>query len=450
MPPRNFRPEPFPYHEVIELRIDSLSNQGAGVGRHGGDWVVFVPFALPGERVRARVWKNEANCSHADLVEVLDPSPHRVDPRCPLFGTCGGCQYQHLAYDRQLAWKQRQVAELLEHMAGVRFPVNDPVPSPRTWNYRSKITPHFRKPRSGQPLPIGFLAADGRNRLVDVPACPIAMDELNAALPAERERVRRSASKFRKGATLLLRAAAGSVHTNPREVVEERVGNLAFQFLAGDFFQNNPFILPKFVEHVARQAAVDCRFMVDAYCGSGLFALSLASRFEEVAGVEVSESSADWARRNARSNNIPNVSIHTASAEHIFDTISFPPGETALVIDPPRKGCGPGFLDQLFAFRPRRIVYVSCNPATQIRDLREFHNRQYQLLDVQPFDLFPHTKHLECAATLEQRHKDAPSQSAVRSLISAAADSSLPAAGFRSFSQRAYPPPKRMTSPSKA
>ena len=412
--PKHFRPEPFSYHEVIELKIDSLSNLGAGVGRFDrtasadahqeGGWVVFVPFCLPGETVRARIWKNEASCSHADLVEVLTPSPVRQKPRCPLFTTCGGCQYQHLDYREQLRWKRRQVGELLQRMAAIDHPVAEPVPSPMPWHYRSKITPHFQKPRPDQELNIGFLATGSRRRIVDVPHCPIAMSELNEALPVERKRIQQAASqgKFRKGATLLLRATAVGVHTNPREVVEERVGDLTFRFLAGDFFQNNPSILPSFVDYVAKEAALDSRFLVDAYCGSGLFALSLAQHFEEVAGVEVSESSADWARQNANANKLHNVTILTASAEHIFKEVPFPAAETAVVVDPPRKGCGPEFLEQLFSYDPHRVVYVSCNPATQIRDLKEFNARGYTLLKVQPFDLFPQTKHLECVVTLER------------------------------------------------
>src|SRR5688572_1348328 len=115
-PPKKFVPTPFEYHQEIEITIDSLTNLGSGVGRIDG-WVVFVPFSLPGEVVKARVFRNDKNCSHADLVEVLTPSPDRIEPCCPLFGECGGCQYQHLSYDKQLAWKTRQVGELMKHMA---------------------------------------------------------------------------------------------------------------------------------------------------------------------------------------------------------------------------------------------------------------------------------------------------------------------------------------------
>lgn len=399
-PPKKFHPHPFAYHQEIELTIESLSNLGVGIGRVGG-WVVFVPFCLPGEKVKARVFRNDKNCSQADLVGVLEPSPDRVDPLCPLFGACGGCQYQHLSYEAQLAWKTRQVGELLRHMAGLDFPVEPCIPSPQLWNYRSKITPHFERPRDGEIGPIGFLPHGRRSGIIDVPQCPIAMAEINAALPRERESIRQRAKSFKKGSTLLLRATEGRVETNPNAVVTEHVGGRSFDFLAGEFFQNNPFILPAFTGHAAAEACAGGeRFLVDAYCGSGLFALTLADRFERVAGVEVSEAAADWARRNAASNGIANATFLAASAETIFAGIGFPPAETAVLIDPPRKGCSPEFLEQLAAFGPSRVVYVSCDPATQVRDLVTLRENGYTLRKVQPFDLFPHTRHLECVMTL--------------------------------------------------
>jgi 23S rRNA (uracil1939-C5)-methyltransferase/tRNA (uracil-5-)-methyltransferase len=193
------------------------------------------------------------------------------------------------------------------------------------------------------------------------------------------------------------------VETDPNAVVTERVGNLTFQFLAGDFFQNNPFILPAFTGYVAEQAAREgIQYLVDAYCGSGLFALCLAARFEKVAGVEVSETSCAWARRNAAANGIGNAEFITAAAEAVFAAVAFPPERTCVVIDPPRKGCDAEFLAQLFSFGPARVVYVSCDPATQVRDLKQFVEHGYQLTAVQPFDLFPHTRHLECVMTLDR------------------------------------------------
>jgi len=400
-PPPRFVPEPFSWHQEIELGIDTLTNEGVGLGRVEG-WVVMVAFALPGERVRARVWRNHKNYSEADLVAVLEPSPSRVEPGCGLFGVCGGCQYQHLAYGAQLEWKRRQVTELLEHLAGVRFEVEPVIPSPRAYGYRSKLTPHFDRPRGGAVGPIGFLKAGRRFELVDVERCPIAMDPINKELGRVREEVRREAAGRRQGATLLLRAHAGGVTTDPAQPIVERVGGLEFEFLAGDFFQNNPFLLPRFVDHVVdRAAGGEIRFLVDTYCGSGLFALAAAGRFGSVVGVEVSETAVARARANAARNGIGNARFLAGRAEAVFEGIGFPGDQTSVVIDPPRKGSDPEFLAQLFTFRPRRVVYVSCNPATQMRDLRAFLEAGYRLCEVQPFDLFPQTKHLECVMVLE-------------------------------------------------
>lgn len=397
---------PFAYHQEIELEVATLTNLGVGLGRIDG-WVVMVPFVLPGERVRARVFRNHKSYSEADLVEVLHPSPHRIEPRCPLFGICGGCQYQNLTYPEQLRWKRSHVAQLLERLAGIPgADVRPVIPSPLEFGYRSKITPHFQRPKSGEAGlgPIGFLKAGHRFNLVDVPACPIASPQINERLSQLREDIRARADSFRKGATLLLReSGSGSVYTSPSGICAQTVGDLTFRFAAGDFFQNNPSILPAFVNHVRSEARRGgARYLVDAYCGSGLFALSCAPGFLQVTGIEVSEGSIAWARENARLNHIENARFLLGSAEGIFAQIDHPPAETAVVIDPPRKGCSPGFLDQLFAFGPASVVYVSCDPATQMRDLVRFREARYGVDVIQPFDLFPQTRHLECVVTMRK------------------------------------------------
>jgi 23S rRNA (uracil1939-C5)-methyltransferase/tRNA (uracil-5-)-methyltransferase len=460
---RKFNDHPFPYRTEIVLEISTITNLGVGLGRvplpssqpsavsdqpEGSDsglrsevsafssgWVVMIPFTLPGEKVRARVYRNHKNYSEADLLEVLTPSPHRIAPQCPLFGSCGGCQYQHLTYAEQLKWKRQQVQELLKYMAGVEFAVNPVIGSPREFGYRSKITPHFAAPRRGRegqsaegkvpgigapvpsPLPlrpllppIGFLKQGTRFELVDVPQCPIATPEINAKLTEVREKTRRrlAAGEYKRDATLLLRHAQEGVVTDYDAVIHEVVAPesgatapLRLHFLARDFFQNNPFILPAFTRYVRDQAAASgARCLVDAYCGSGLFALSCAPAFEKVAGVEISETSVKFATENAAANGIGNATFRAADAAQIFAGLDFPPAETAVVIDPPRKGCDQPFLDQLFAFGPRAVVYVSCDPATQMRDLRGFLAAGYRLTAVQPFDLFPQTRHLECVITL--------------------------------------------------
>lgn len=399
-PPKKFTPIPFTYHQEIDLRIDSLTNLGAGVGRVDG-WVVFVPYALPGELVRTRIFRNDKNHSQGDLVGILEKSPDRVEPGCALFGTCGGCQYQHLSYDKQLAWKTRQIRELLKHMASEEREVNPCASSEQIWNYRSKITPHFEKPVDGVIKEIGFLKVGRRMEILDVPNCPIAMREINDTLPAVHADLRANGRAFKRGATILLRATEGRVERDPKAIAREEIGGVKFDFVAGEFFQNNPFILEKFTGYVGEKALEGgAKYLVDAYCGAGLFGLCLADRFEKVMGVEVNEAGARWASNNVALNGFKNVSILQADAEEIFAKIDTPPEETAVVIDPPRKGCSPEFLAQLVAYGPQRIVYVSCDPATQVRDYKILREAGYALTEVQPFDLFPHTRHVECVMTL--------------------------------------------------
>ncbi len=400
--PKNFNSYPFGYHQEIELRIDTLTNLGHGLGRKD-NWVVMVPFALPGELVKVRIYRNFKNYSDGDLVKVIEASPFRIQPKCELFGVCGGCQYQNFDYAEQLKWKQRQIGEIFLKLADLEVKVNPTIGSPKEYHYRSKITPHFTKPGFENVFPIGFLKKDGRNQVVDVKQCSIATEVLNQSLPREREKVFAARKKFKKGGTLLLRDTQDGVITDNNAIASEKVGNKVFQFIAGDFFQNNPFILPLMIDYVVSQAKGEkIRYLIDAYCGVGVFALSAAQSFERVVGIEINASAVKWAQKNAILNNSENCEFKVGQAEHIFEKVTFPPEETVVIIDPPRKGCDQIFIDQLIGFGPTRIVYVSCEPSTQARDLKILLKLGYGLLEVQPFDLFPQTRHIENVIVLEK------------------------------------------------
>ena len=295
--------------------------------------------------------------------------------------------------------------------------------------------------------------SNSRSRIVDVEQCAIATEKINEAMPRvrskalsaalvkERELVavpmgggERTGRRRRKpsGATLLLRHAREGVCTAGQSIVTETVGNLTLSFKAGDFFQNNPYTLPLLVDHVIRNAKGDApsgdqpkdvRYMIDAYCGSGLFALSAADAFEEVVGVETSTTAVEFATRNAAANGIANARFIAGSAECIFEQVRGPPwafrdgvarpaplipaqvpfpgAQTVCVLDPPRKGCDRLFLSQLLSYAPRRIVYVSCRAETLARDLVVLAGAGYALRHVRPFDMFPQTRHIEAVATLE-------------------------------------------------
>ena len=213
-------------------------------------------------------------------------------------------------------------------MAKIEAPVNKVIASPKQYAYRSKITPHFQKPRSDKIVEIGFLRNGFRQRILDVPQCPIASESINKTLTPLRDKVRANAANYRCGATLLLRDSANEVITDPKEMAHETVEGISFEFGAGDFFQNNPHILPAFTGHVSAEASRDGKhYLADAYCGSGLFALTSASHFEKVVGIEINESAVAQAQTNAERNDITNTSFLCGRADAIFSDFPYPASE---------------------------------------------------------------------------------------------------------------------------
>ncbi len=399
--PKGFISKPYPYHHEVELEISDISHLGLGIGRDQG-WVIQIPYCWPGEIVRARIFRNHSNYSQADLIKVIKPSIDRVAPGCKLYGSCGGCQYQGASYEAQLIWKRQQVENSLVRLGGLSVPVNPVIPSPKPYAYRSKLTPHYQGGKHGKDLTIGFLRQGSRKALVDVTHCPIATDSINEALPLAREELKQ-APKKKRGGTLLLREVLEGVISDPKKLVSEKVGDLIFHFKAGEFFQNNPFILPKLVDYVVSQAnAEENTLLVDAYCGGGLFGLSAASSFKKVVGIEISREGFEGARTNAQINRIENAQFFLGDAGTIFQEIPDRTEPTALIIDPPRRGCDPDFIRQAIEFFPQRIVYVSCEPSTQARDAQILINAGYEAISSQPFDLFPQTRHVENVLTLNR------------------------------------------------
>jgi 23S rRNA (uracil1939-C5)-methyltransferase/tRNA (uracil-5-)-methyltransferase len=324
-----------------------------------------------------------------------------------------------LTVDAQRKWKSIQVASALKRIGGFDgIVVNPTVGSINTYGYRSKITPHRQVERSPREidstnspaLKVGFQKRK-TNQIVDTAHCALATNNVNNAYQMYRSRLTATKppkiSKAPNGvgaqsAQLLFRESQnGTVETDPAKFIETSVGSLTFTFKAGDFFQNNLFVLPMLVDHVIRQVAhPECRHLVDVYCGSGLFALSAAAHFTSVYGVELNADAVNSAQRNAQRNNIINAHFTVGKAESTFQAIAHLPREhTAVVIDPPRNGCDKAFIDQLLVFKPQRIVYVSCDPATQARDAKMLAAGGYTIEDVTPFDLFPQTRHIENVIT---------------------------------------------------
>jgi len=449
-PPTKFVDFPFAYRQELELEIETLTNRGWGIGRVSvaeqnsveqsaqvaspktdttslKKWVVMVPNVIPGERVRVRIFRNFANYSEGDCVEIIEPSPERCEPVCALASDCGGCQLQHWEISKQRDWKTDSVRESLAQYGLVNVNVSPCVGTPEHVGYRSKLTPHFNAPekrRRGTTITddsnnkkmvekIGFQRQTSR-QIIDVETCPIATPQVNAKYQEVRQQLLSEPWVSKKGATLIFRQdnldENCTVTTQHKDYLTTTVRGLHFTYQAGNFFQNNYHVLPIMVDHVVEAAASEknrkMTHLVDCYCGSGLFALSTASQFDTVVGIEINDKAVAEATANAVANNITNCQFRAATAEAIFADIGdFPRDTTTVVVDPPRKGCSDEFLDQLYAFAPRKIVYMSCDPTTQARDAQGMVAHGYRIQSVQPFDLFPQTRHIECLMVLERIQK---------------------------------------------
>ncbi len=364
---------------TVSLTIADLAFGGEGVARVD-DFVVFVPFVLVGEVVEAEITEVKKSFARARLVRVTQPSPERVLPACAHFGACGGCQYQHVAYPAQLRLKRKQVADLFQRIGGLPPELVAPVvPCPQPYGYRNRIMIRSQWNKPEQRLNIGFVRADC-GLVEDIFACQIAEPALN-----EQIRHVRANPPPKGGIKVVLRIPPENWEVPP-----------------DSFFQNNFFLLPQLVDVVrAALLAGGARHLIDLYCGVGFFGIELADAVESFVGVEFDQRAIAAARRNAVARGRSNGEFIAATVEAALPALlqRFSPAASAVVLDPPRKGCLPETLALLREQRPGQIIYISCHPATMARDLNILCcDGVFSVARVTPLDMFPQTQHVECVA----------------------------------------------------
>jgi tRNA/tmRNA/rRNA uracil-C5-methylase (TrmA/RlmC/RlmD family) len=370
----------------VVLRIHDVAFGGEGVGRLE-ELVVFVPFTIVGEEVEVELTELKKNFARGKLVRVITPAPQRVTPRCPYFGECGGCQYQHIDYAAQLEIKRKQVADLFQRVGKFDPSIVRPaVGCPRPYHYRNRIMIRSQWNKPEQKLNIGYLRWDC-GLVVDINQCPIAEEGLNE----EILRVRANPPP-KGGLKVVLRIPAEDWDVPP-----------------DSFFQNNFFLLPQLVE-----AARDClrssgaKYLIDVYCGVGFFGISLGDCVEKFVGVEIDKPAIRAARNNAIRHKRENGEFVLGDAQELLPQLlqKYPASETAVILDPPRAGVPRPALEQLREVRPRQIIYVSCHPATLARDLNVLcEDGVFEVRSLVPLDMFPQTQHVECVADVRLAQK---------------------------------------------
>jgi len=341
----------------MELLIDSIAFGGDGVARHEGK-VWFVPFTIPGEKVRVQVLSEQKKFGRAQVVEVLTPSPSREKPLCPVYEKCGGCQYQHLSYAEELLAKTKQVEETLRRIGKiVDAPVKPIISSPQPYGYRNRIVLHR------QNGVWGFRGNNPRD-LIGITQCPIASPVVNQEL-----------EKFLKSPDQKLD------HVSLRDPLISRSG----------FHQANGDLAKILIDLVRDFLPEKGETLVEGYCGGGFFTEILAPRFQSIYAIEKDER----LLRDADRLKLTNVKWIHDSVEICLQEALLESESTVVLVDPPREGLEQGITSILNRSQVEDLVYVSCNPSTLARDAHAL-SEAFELKTVQPLDLFPRTSHIEC------------------------------------------------------
>ncbi len=383
---------------VKSLRVEIERILPGGVGlAHADGKTVLVSLAAPGDQLRVQVEREQGNVLFASVLEVLTPSPVRVEPPCPYFGRCGGCDFQQLTYEAQLAAKGAIISDCLQRIA--RLDPLPPIvvhPSPNNWRYRVRATWQIDQ----EKREIGYYER-GSRRVCDVVDCAVLMRELQGTL----EQVRGTEwSEFPSELKHLdVVAGENGVSLSPpfaefaTNDLSLRVGNEVYEYNAESFFQINPALLPELIDFALSDAAGETA--LDLYCGVGLFTLPLSRRFAKVLGIEANPVATRFARRNLQQAGLANARVITANvAEGVRNVrdVDF------ILLDPPRAGAESVVIKGILDLRPQRISYVSCDPATLARDLKKLIAGGYSIESIGGFDLFPQTHHVETVVLLRR------------------------------------------------
>ncbi|MCM3226120.1 23S rRNA (uracil(1939)-C(5))-methyltransferase RlmD [Terribacillus saccharophilus] len=450
---------PVEKNQTIELTFEDLTHDGDGVGKVDG-YPLFVPYALPGETAQVKVIKTKKNFGFGKLMEITKPSPARVEPPCNVYIQCGGCQLQHMSYQLQLEMKQKQVQNAMKKIGHLEHvPVHPALGMDDPWRYRNKIQIPTAE-RNGEMI-TGFYRKRSHDIIEDMETCVI-QDEVNDRMV---EAVRRIASRLGISAyneethrgdlrhimvrtgqqtneTMIVlvtrmnelpyaKELVAELHeTYPQiksivqninkertnvilgrktkllwgeEYIYDTIGDIKFAISAQSFYQVNPAQTKVLYDQALAYANLSGNeTVIDAYSGIGTISLFLAQKAKKVYGVEIVPQAVSDAKMNAKLNHMDNAEFYVGKAEEVMPWWKAQGlNPDVIVVDPPRKGCEEDLLQAMIDMKPKRIVYVSCNPSTLARDLRYLEDGGFETKQVQPVDMFPQTGHIECVAEIE-------------------------------------------------
>ena len=446
--------------DFVTLTIEDMGVDGEGIG-HVDGCTLFVKDALIGDVITAKIMKMKKNYGYARMMEILTPSPDRVEPKCAFHKQCGGCQIQALSYEKQLAYKKKKVLNNLQRIGGLTdLPEFDLIGMEEPYCYRNKAQFPFGTDKNGEVV-TGFYA--GRTHsIISNTRCYLGVEENEQILeiilahlkkyniPAYDEQTGKGLLRhvlIRKGFTtgelmvcLILNGTrmpemkelvaeltkipgmtSITINVNTKQTnvimgqemrsvwgqdyITDYIGNVKYQISPLSFFQVNPVQTRKLYERALEYAEVESGETVwDLYCGIGTISLFLAQKAKQVYGVEIVPQAIEDAKRNAALNGFANAEFYVGKAEEVLPKKYREEGIKAdvIVVDPPRKGCDEALLQTIVQMRPKRVVYVSCDSATLARDLKYLVSEGYEVAKGNVVDQFPHTVHTECCILLNR------------------------------------------------
>jgi len=402
-----------------DISLEKLTYGGDAMGRLPDGRAVFVPFGLPGEKVRIRLVFQKKSFAKAELVEVLESSHERIAAKCKHFGECGGCHYQNLPYEAQLEAKAEIIRDQFQRIGKIENPQVQPmIGSPQPWNYRNHVGFHLTQ--NGK---LGFVEAKGK-KIIAVTEChlpdetihgfwpqlkfepdaPFARISLRTGLDDDLMLILESDNL--EAPELELEAGISVVHLTDNDALvmagEDhifiQVLERTFRVSAGSFFQVNTVMAEKMVQHIQDKIPLPAKTIMDVYCGVGLFSSFLAPKCERLIGIESSQSACEDFGLNL--DDFDNVELYEGAAEDVIPHLEVQ--QPVVLLDPPRSGADKFALDGIHKLAPPFIAYVSCDPSTLARDSARLIAGGYRLVDVTPFDLFPQTYHIESVAIFER------------------------------------------------
>ncbi|KAB7672685.1 23S rRNA (uracil(1939)-C(5))-methyltransferase RlmD [Bacillus sp. B1-b2] len=447
---------PVQKNDIIDIVFEDLTHDGSGVAKVEG-YPLFIPNGLPGEKAKVKVVKTNKNFGFGRLMEIQEKSPFRVEAPCPIYKECGGCQLQHLSYEGQLQMKHKHVKDVLERIGKINTTVHPTLGMSEPWRYRNKAQVPIGEQEGGL---IGGFYQQRSHQIINMDQCLIQQEENDDVVNKVKDICNKYGIKAydearHKGELRHIMVRRGQVtgeimvvlitrtqdipnkcaiveeivdnipnlksiihnvnnkKTNVimgdttkvlwgEETITDYIGDVKFAISARSFYQVNPEQTKVLYDKALEYARLEGHEkVIDAYCGIGTISLFLAKNASQVFGVEIVPQAIEDARKNALLNDIHNVDFAVGEAEIVIPNW-YKEGNEAdvLMVDPPRKGCDEALLQTIIDMKPKKVVYVSCNPATLARDLRILEDGGYLTEEVQPVDMFPQTMHVEAVARL--------------------------------------------------